>query len=644
MADGNDGFIDCGTLSLAPAESDLKNKDAASFHEVPEDAAQSSSSYRAAGFAEGEGFGFPSASAFVEAKLAQEGKVSIGDASVAAAEEEAIANSGPNDSHNRAGDETMQEAFEALFVSCGASGSGVSSAAALPEQGSGLENRLPNFSSLEEAEAMLKARTDLSQARAALPASVRAMMEEGIRAVVTSASADDATLAKLGLVGATAGAPAGAKETSLGTPTATATAMAMQMKIASAQLHPEAGDVAANTATVIRLLEACAESSIDLLIFPETWLQAYHIGGFLMRDLAIAVPSTEELARHLHLTEGSGEKEGEREGLNPILRLCAACKRTGVSLVIPFAELAPSSCVFNTSILVDGSDRSGAIRQHYRKTHLWRFNGYEGSLFEAGPGPALVGGCSDEQLKQGPFWPVTLSRFPHIPIGLLVCFDIEFPEPARRYALRGAKLIIASMASGDCEGFSSERIVPTRAAENHCVVVYSNYPSTPLAPLPRASEERLQALRGSAASGAPAAAIATEPLSHQKVAYAGSTTICDPKGRFLVKMPSYVCTNNEEEKARRTKRGWLVIDGEKATEAEERLTSVEKSEKYFLLEESIALTKAAAASLSSLSGLGADEAVVAVAFNPFDPAFASDEERNPYLQEVRKRSDLYGEC
>ena len=59
-------------------------------------------------------------------------------------------------------------------------------------------------------------------------------------------------------------------------------------------------------------------------------------------------------------------------------------------------------------------------------------------------------------------------------VGLLVCFDIEFPEPARCLALAGATVLIVPTALGGCgtENVVPACCIPTRAMENHVAVLY----------------------------------------------------------------------------------------------------------------------------------------------------------------------------
>ena len=62
-------------------------------------------------------------------------------------------------------------------------------------------------------------------------------------------------------------------------------------------------------------------------------------------------------------------------------------------------------------------------------------------------------------------------------LGLLICYDVEFPENVRRLALAGADLVAvptALPASPDAE-MIAERVIPVRAFENQIFVAYANH-------------------------------------------------------------------------------------------------------------------------------------------------------------------------
>jgi 5-aminopentanamidase len=81
-----------------------------------------------------------------------------------------------------------------------------------------------------------------------------------------------------------------------------------------------------------------------------------------------------------------------------------------------FAELAEDGMVYNSVAIVDGT----GLLAVYRKTHLWNRE----KLWFA-PGEEVP-----------PVVETAIGR-----VGLLVCYDLEFPENIRSLALRGAELV-----------------------------------------------------------------------------------------------------------------------------------------------------------------------------------------------------------
>ena len=80
------------------------------------------------------------------------------------------------------------------------------------------------------------------------------------------------------------------------------------------------------------------------------------------------------------------------------------------------------------------------------------------------------------------FAAIDVSALPIVEIaglrcGLLVCFDVEFPELCRDLALRGAKAIIVPTALPKSDGarFIAQNVVPVRAFENQLFVVYADH-------------------------------------------------------------------------------------------------------------------------------------------------------------------------
>lgn len=88
----------------------------------------------------------------------------------------------------------------------------------------------------------------------------------------------------------------------------------------------------------------------------------------------------------------------------------------GAVVVGGFAERGPGGIIYNSAVLVDAT----GVRALYRKTHLWDD---EAVYFRPGDEPA-------------PVVDTAAGR-----IGVIICYDLEFPEMTRALALRGAELL-----------------------------------------------------------------------------------------------------------------------------------------------------------------------------------------------------------
>lgn len=195
------------------------------------------------------------------------------------------------------------------------------------------------------------------------------------------------------------------------------------MRIAGLQTRGTPGDVQANLAELDRAAHDAAARGVRLLITPELFLTGYDIGD-----------AVHTLAR--------------QDLVGPVSAIAAA---TGVAVVLGAPE-HDGGHYYNTAYYIDGLGRVGA---RYRKTHL--FGELDRHYFTAGED--LVRTVEHEGLT----------------LALLICYDIEFPEPARAAALAGAHLIAVPTAQMTPFEFTADHLVRTRAWENQVYVAYINH-------------------------------------------------------------------------------------------------------------------------------------------------------------------------
>ncbi len=127
--------------------------------------------------------------------------------------------------------------------------------------------------------------------------------------------------------------------------------------------------------------------------------------------------------------------------------LSEAARLNAIAVVAGVFEPAPDGRVYNTTV---GYDSQGALAAAYRKIHLFDALGYcESHVVAPGSEPLLadLGGLT---------------------VGFMTCYDVRFPELARRLAARGAQLLVipAAWASGLFKEEHWVTLVRARAIEN----------------------------------------------------------------------------------------------------------------------------------------------------------------------------------
>ncbi|WP_339543970.1 carbon-nitrogen hydrolase family protein [Pseudomonas sp. RA_35y_Pfl2_P32] len=198
------------------------------------------------------------------------------------------------------------------------------------------------------------------------------------------------------------------------------------MRVALYQCPPLPLDVAANLQRLQQL--ATEAKGADLLVVPEMFLTGYNIGVDAVNVLA-------------QVYNGEAAQQ-----------IAQIAKASGVAILYGYPERAEDGQIYNAVQLIDAQ---GERLCNYRKTHL--FGDLDHSMFSAGE--------DDFPLVELNGWK----------LGFLICYDLEFPENARRLALAGAELILVPTANMIPFDFIADVTVRARAYENQCYVAYANY-------------------------------------------------------------------------------------------------------------------------------------------------------------------------
>jgi predicted amidohydrolase len=203
------------------------------------------------------------------------------------------------------------------------------------------------------------------------------------------------------------------------------------VEVACAQIDVAYGDKDKTISIVSNWIEKAANKSADVVVFPELALSAGYFLGERYHTVAEPVPG--------HATDAIAKKARE----------------CNVYVIAGIAERSPSGALYDSAVAFD---RHGELFAVYRKTHIFKPTE---SIFQAG----------DEL-------PVFDTDFGKI--GILICYDLEFPEPARVLALKGSQIIfhlVADWPQG-VPGWLPERVFDVsfraRALENRLPIASCN--------------------------------------------------------------------------------------------------------------------------------------------------------------------------
>jgi predicted amidohydrolase len=111
-----------------------------------------------------------------------------------------------------------------------------------------------------------------------------------------------------------------------------------------------------------------------------------------------------------------------------IVKLCSAARSCNIDVVATIYEKSEQSVkrVYDTAVLINSK---GKIISLYRKVHLYDALGFKESL------KLMAGNCIEQPS------PTSTGT-----IGLMICYDIRFPEISRILAVQGAEILAAPSA------------------------------------------------------------------------------------------------------------------------------------------------------------------------------------------------------
>ena len=193
------------------------------------------------------------------------------------------------------------------------------------------------------------------------------------------------------------------------------------------------GDVEGNLCKMKTRMQEASKRGAKLIIFPELFVTDYY-----------------------NMTENELKSLAQQKDGPAFKQLSAAARDNSIAVIYGYAEVevvSEQTCYYNSAQFIDNQGNSLV---NYRKTHLWF--------------------CDKPIFKPGSDFSVV--DWNGIKVGLIICFDVEFPEVLRILALKGAQLIAvpaASLHSSKESRFIVNNTVPARAQENRVFVAYVNH-------------------------------------------------------------------------------------------------------------------------------------------------------------------------
>ena len=205
--------------------------------------------------------------------------------------------------------------------------------------------------------------------------------------------------------------------------------MKEKIKLALAQISSRREDKKGNMQKIEEFTIEAKEQAADLVIFPELSLTGYVVHDQIY-ELAEVIP-------------GLSTKKIEK-----------LAKKTETHIIFGMPELSEKTkaTIFNTAVFVGPNGFIGKYRKMYLPTH---------SVFEEKRyfRPGYQTAVLDTQIGK---------------LGLIICYDVYFPEVTRLTRLLGSQLIICISASPSVRRSFFETLTSARAIENTAFLAFVN--------------------------------------------------------------------------------------------------------------------------------------------------------------------------
>ena len=217
--------------------------------------------------------------------------------------------------------------------------------------------------------------------------------------------------------------------------------MKRTLKIGIIQAKRDPYNKKKNTEKGLNYIHKAKSLDVDIVLFPECWITGYEFPDI---DKNLSLYDAMKTEKYIQWSMSALNKQ------SPYLKsFCDTAKKLSINIVITgFSQgkIAPQNSAFVI-------DRNGKIQMQYNKVHTCDFA--DERFIESG-----------DKFK--------ICELDGVKIGIMICYDREYPESARCLMLKGAEIILVP---NDC-GSMAPRLtaLSTRAYENMVGVVMANIP------------------------------------------------------------------------------------------------------------------------------------------------------------------------
>jgi len=198
------------------------------------------------------------------------------------------------------------------------------------------------------------------------------------------------------------------------------------LKIGIAQIDCTLGDIPANLTKMKLFAEKAQSAGCEVLVFPE------------MVDTGYAMEIIRQQA-----SDFSGE---------PMAMLQSTALNLGMHIIAGISERVGDT-IYNASVVIDPG---GKVIAKYRKAHLADYP-------PLNEGICMTPGNSLET--------VTIAG---LTFGLMICYDLRFPEMSRKLVLSGARVLVLCSAWPFPRLIHWQTLIAARAIENQCYFIAAN--------------------------------------------------------------------------------------------------------------------------------------------------------------------------